>query len=467
MINLKEIIRKLETSVYREVESGLQLTQGDNFLVLLRSYRESENSDDTIRTELGISRNSFYALKSRLHDKIERALSGNVTASSEELIDMLDRIPEMCYGQPVEIAQTFLLSIERELLSHDMHGELQVVYSALKKIHLYSDKYYHYSKLYNQQVAFALSLEKADELLGLFNRSLGQYIFHPTQESRQQLVFIRSGISDHLRLNPSRRIELRKLLIEIQERLFCNDAPDDEIPDLIKKLQDILQELPASVSKKHFEISAAYLAFEYFIRTRQYRLAARNYSLLSNMDESICLYSHLTVTPLFFISRIVQLQHEGQISELVNCGASEPFVRTGDVFGISCVGIALSMHDFYRKEYKSAARRLNNLINSSVFTEALHLEIDLKITLALVYYKLQEMELAISIVKKLYRKLRAMGDDNYLHVLRICKLLEKQFVSKNKLSVLQKDEYLIFRLKNNGRYSVLRHLIQEFDTLFT
>jgi len=257
------------------------------------------------------------------------------------------------------------------------------------------------------------------------------------------------------------------LFIEIQLKLFCTHSQQDEVPELLKRVKEILRDLPASVSKKHFEIARSFLTFEYHIRSQQYGLAARNYSKLSSMDERICLYSHLVITPMFYISRIIFLQHESHTRELMNCGQKAPFVRTGDTFGVNTTGIALAMHDYYRKEYKSALRRISQLMNSIVLNDVLHLEIDLKITSAFFIYKQSEFATATSIIRKLHRKILNLKNDNYAHVLRICKLLEKQFQTESPLTSIQKDEYLIFRLKNTGKHLVLRHLIQEFDTLFT
>src|SRR5688572_14953947 len=157
MIKLKKIIVNLNDSDYKVIEETLLKNKADNFLFLLQSYRNNHSTDPDIIKTLNINSNSFYVLKSRLYDKIQDFLSGDIYSSKEEVIKLLHQIPEMCFTSSREVATAFLKKLEKDLLFFDMHNELLVVYSALKKINLYSEKYFHYSQLYNKHISYNLS----------------------------------------------------------------------------------------------------------------------------------------------------------------------------------------------------------------------------------------------------------------------------------------------------------------------
>jgi hypothetical protein len=172
VIKLKEVIIQLEKENYFEIEKNLIKNKADRFLLLFRSYKNTTHTDKEIRQQLGVNANAFYVLKSRLYDKIQESLSCDMFIDQEKTIKLLLKVPEICLSTPRETAIAYLEKLEKELNRFDMHNELLIIYSALKKMHLYSDKYYYYSQLYNKQVSFGLSLEKSEELLGTFCRLL-------------------------------------------------------------------------------------------------------------------------------------------------------------------------------------------------------------------------------------------------------------------------------------------------------
>jgi hypothetical protein len=216
VIKLKKTISHLEASIYSEVEAALIKNKADNFLFLFKSYRDNTLNDEEISTQLNLSSNSFYVLKSRLYDRIQEFLSGDVHANKEEVMRLLHQIPARCFSSSREVATAFLEKLEKDLLYYNMHHELLVVYSALKKIQLYSEKYFHYSQLYNKHVAFSMSHEKSEELLGNFVRLLGQYNFSRSSKLLETLQFLRKSVNDHFALNRSRQIEIILNVMDVQ-----------------------------------------------------------------------------------------------------------------------------------------------------------------------------------------------------------------------------------------------------------
>ena len=262
MIKLKETIGHLDSTVFKTLEDALIKNKADNFLYLLQSYRNGIK-DAAIIASLGLNSNSFYVLKSRLYAKIKDHISGNTYSSKEELLMKLQTIPIVCYKESREVSSAFLQKLEKDLLKYDMHNELLLVYSALKKNHLYSEKYFYYSQLYNKHIAFSLSLEKSEEILGNFNKILGQYNFSRLPHLLETLIFIKKEIADHYSLNQSRQIEIIKNFIEIQLGIFCDIGIDEEndIGELLNHTQNMINELPDSSSHKSWMPALDYLLF--------------------------------------------------------------------------------------------------------------------------------------------------------------------------------------------------------------
>jgi tetratricopeptide (TPR) repeat protein len=467
MINLRDLIRSLEPELYKRLEQSLTMSQAGNFLHLLVAYRESEKQDDEIRTELDISKNSYYALKSRLHDKIEDVLGGDISSSRAKVVEMLHRIPEVCNTQPDEIAETFLNKLAKDLLAYDMHGDLLQVYSALKKINLYSEKYFHYSQLFNKHTAYSLSLEKADELLGNFNQQLIRYRLQPSSAIAQSLQFIRDGINDHFKMNGSRQIRLISNVVELQTAILADiPRPGLDIPQTIAETERILEEMPDSMQLSHWNSVLLFLQFKNSMKTRQYSTARQYHDELMEVAAVLPLVSHIALTPLFFLSRVVYVQRSGlKISE--HEAGLKLLSRPADKFAFFHINLYQSVCYYLCGDIRQAIRVLNNLINDYNFNDAFHAEMEVKLSLAFFYIRLKDSEHASNILKKLQRKIKSGEWGAYAHVLRLIKLLDKFPEQRISLTDAHRDEFTLFVARNNNEYKVMEHLLPELEKIFS
>jgi hypothetical protein len=247
MSRLKNIVLKLSEVDYASIEEVLINNHADNFLFLLRAYRKDDLSDKEIAKDLGVSINSVYVLKSRLNDKIQEHLAGDIYSGTGEILRQLHRVPEMCYETSREVAVSMLEKLEEDLRRYDLHNELLVVYSGLKKIHLYSGKYFHYSQLYNKHAAFNLSLEKCEEILANFNRTLAEYDLSRLPQHTDTLQFLSREMDEHLALNPSRQIEIIRNLILIQLSVFCGISnKETDTLSLLEHTEQTIAALPSA-----------------------------------------------------------------------------------------------------------------------------------------------------------------------------------------------------------------------------
>lgn len=463
MIKLKKIIAHLSDSVYKTVEDALIKNKAENFLFLLQSYRNSDITDAEIAEKLNINSNSLYVLKSRLNDRIQEHLSGDIHSNKEEVLKQLHQIPEIIFGSSREVAASFLQKLEKDLLQHDMHNELLVVYSALKKTHLYSDKYFHYSQLYNKHTAYNISLEKCEELLGNFNRVLAQYNFSRSPKLMETLLFLYKEAMDHFSLNPSRQIEIIKNILELELSILFHKPVNSETNnmELLTKTEKIIGNLPESSQYKNWNPILDYLFFEHYRKTGQQNQSAQYFDKVNAKFKTILLYTNISLTSKFLISKLCYLQEQNRTEELVSEDMEQLLYDSNDTHAVVLINLYKAMGSYYRKNYKEAASRLNDVINSNSFKDYFHINTDVKLTLAFIYLNLKEYDLADSLLKNIYRKIKSEEMNNYANVLDLIKIFNADIKQNGKVTAKQKDDFILFQAKNTNESKLLTHL--EFE----
>ena len=461
MLKLKNIISHLEENLYTTIEESLKKNKADNSLFLFISYRKNI-IDSIIINELKLSTNSFYVLKSRLYDKIQCHLSGEMNITREELIKKLDTLPEMCFTEPREIIIPYLEKMESDLLKYDMHRELLPVYSILKKINLFSDKYFYYSQLYNKHIAYKLSIEKSEEILGNFNRILGKYHFSKSENLKDELLFIKKEINVQHDLNPSRQIKIIKNIINLQLFLFCEiDSSDNSnIEELLRDTIKIIHELPESSIYKYWITALDFLSFEYYFKIGRKEQAIVFYDSVNSKLQSLLLFKNVCCTPFFLISKLAFIQETGRLKDVLEIENPNKNIEINDIHSFVCVGIYDATVYYLKNNLKEATNCLQNLINENSFKDYFHINIEIKFTLIIIYLQLNEYEMALSLLKSIYRKIKLDKLDNYQNALSLIKVLEQEANNKSaKVSSKQKDDFLLFMARNKNENEILKHLI--------
>lgn len=464
MVSLKKIISSLHDSDYRAVELSLEKTGGDNFLYLLRSYRSNSASNEEIISNLGINNNSFYVLKSRLSDKIQEILAGDIFSSKEEVVKLLHQIPDMCYNNSREVTSVFLEKLEKDLLHFDMHNELTVVYSAFKKINLYTQNYFHYSQLYNKHIAFSLSLEKSEEILGNFNRVFGLYNLSRLPEHLATLQFLRKEIANHFKLNPSRQVEIIKGFIELTLVIFCdtNLSMEFSTDEKLHHTQKLVNELPPSLASGSFRLSIDFYFFEYYYQLGQLKNANAYYEKVNAGLHSLLLYTNTCPTAIFLGSRIRFLAENNRLEELITDDKKNLLFDSADFHSTVLLGIYHSMLTYYSGNVKQAALKLNDLLNQHSFKDFFHINTEIKLALIFFYLELGEFDLADNLIKNIYRKIKTEKLDNYNNILDLLKVFGEDVKGPNtKVNAKQKDSFALFTLRNSGSVRIVDFLMFE------
>lgn len=470
MIKLKEVIVQLEKDNYIEIEKNLIKNKADRFLLLFQSYKNTTHTDKEIRQQLGVNSNAFYVLKSRLYDKIQESLSCDMFIDQEKSIKLLLKVPEVCLNSPRETAIAYLEKLEKELDRFDMHNELLIVYSALKKMHLYSDKYYHYSQLYNKQVSFGLSLEKSEELLGDFCRFLTQYDLSKSNELYEKLNFIKTEIANTYTLCPSRQIELIKNLVELQLIIFCPNTPSNtqSAGELIQQTRIIFDDLPITIIQKKWELVLDYLCFEYYYSINSTQETIFYYEKINPQFSNLFLYNHICFVSRFLISKIKFCEEHNKMSTLhLDTNKEAILFDPKDEHAQISICLYHSMIYFNQEKYKDAISLLVNIHNEYVLKNYSHLYLNIKLTL--IYYCIvtKDYDKALINLKTvnsiISRKIKTTSTEDYNHISYLLKaynlIINKDPLPKNIFK--QRDFIILFIANNHKNNEFLAHLIPE------
>lgn len=464
MIKLKEIIKQLDASAYDSVESKLIKTKADNFLHVLRSYREGKTDDKEIAKTLGMVSNSFYVLKSRLYDRIQDELTSEVNPLKNDIFSQLAHVHHICYNSSGETAIAFLHKLEKDLLVYDMHAELLIVYSALKKLHYNTDKYFHYSQLHNKNVAFWLSLEKAEDTLSDFNLLLEQYDFSKSQEIILKLKFLRLEIQNHSALNTSRQLKIIKNIMDAELFIFCNIIPEEpvDVGDLLKDALKQIDQLSHSSRQKKWKIVLDYLAFEYYTKTSQITKTNEFFEKTNKMRVNLLLYSNVALVSKFLTSKIAFLATKKQLQHIEQEGTE--LLCNDNVYSKVQLGLYKAMDLYYNKEIKKAINILNELLTLFTLKDYFHVVMEIKFTLAFLYLKINEISISESLIHSIYRKIKSEKLTNYSNALDLVKFFNTFFKSKESvLNEKRQEAFLLFSARNTGEFKLLHHLHHELN----
>jgi hypothetical protein len=465
MIKLKEVIVQLEESKFLKIEQAFVENKADKFLFLFKAYKSSNLSDEEIKKNMGVSSNSFYVLKSRLYDKIQESISSDLYLDKESTIKLLLQVPDLCYNTHRETAVAYLLKLEKELKRFEMHQELLVVYSALKKIHLNSDKYYHYSQLYNKQVSYVLSLEKAEELLANFCRILAQYDFSKSDDFYEQLCLLKKEIKGIYVFCNSRKIQLINNLMELQLMIFGrkNKLIDLNTDELLQKTKTIFDEFPSTIIYKKWEVVLNYLCFEYYYSIGSNKAAGQYLDKVNSQLTNFLLFGHVGLVSNFFNTKIkfcLEFDKHNEIS--IPIDIDKLCYDIHDLFTQMRLREYNAMVYFCQKNYKKAITILSDIKNEFVFKDFFHEFLNLNLTLTYFYIVAEQFDEAQFCLKTLNRRIKAENSNSYNHVTYLLKAFDfeinKDITPKNILK--QKELLMLFFASNsNNDYQILNHLL--------
>lgn len=470
MLKLKSIINQLDPELLVLLEKQLIQNSADNSLFLLQEYKKNNLSDGEIIKHLNYNITSFHTLKSRLYAKIQTQLINNSKGDRVDIINQLSKIPKYCYETPRETAEAILLQLEDNLKSFGMSGDLITVYSALKKIHLNTSKYYEYSQLYNKHLAYTMALEKAEEILGSFIKALSEYYLSKSPAIYEVLNFIKMEIINILKLNKSDHIEIIHNIIILHLHLFTNLHQDkeDATDDLLARSEKIIEKFQNNDLFRNYGYIVSFLSFEYYSQINEHNKAQKYFKEVNSNFKNWLLLDNLCLA-FHFLSSKVNNYCQRNLEEVLDTENSEiPFlVDTNNLYTILHFKFYNAICKFYGGKYRDSTALIHEIINSTNFKDILHTEIEIKLSQAYIYLKYKEFELAEGILRSLYRKIKGQNEYDYENAIAFSRILslliDNDGSDKMKTKILKSIRQ--FEFENSGHRKMLKFLDKDIEKL--
>lgn len=460
---LKKVVEHLTSEQYETLHKELEDNRGEKFLRLLELCREPGMDDTELRKGIGINQAAFYTLKSRLYDKVQQFLFRTASDDRADLLKNISSIPFLVNRAPRETAISMLEHLEAELKRLDMPSELISVYNALKKLHVNSPRYYDYQQLYNKNVAYALALDKAEEVCSLFTRELGGWQLSHDPQKKEILSLYLKEIGNYSRLYDSHRLSVTRMIMSVCYALFASD--DGEIPETEETVEDQLKQLQV-IFEKHdtdrqyrlLSIAWHFMNFEYYHRLGLHKNGTASLEKVNAETENLLRLNHTCPAAAFLVSK-------AERSVLFAPVTSENEMRfepdPEDAFSFFNMLLGNAAESFILQEYNAAAAHLNNLLNGMSFKNYPFAECQVKLFLGLNLLLAGKTEAAEVVIRSITRKLA--GEDFSLRFApahafaRLVKTALNDSSSQKRTKTEQ--AYIAFRQSNNGPDAMLKFVV--------
>jgi hypothetical protein len=463
-MKIEKIVAQLNEKDYSSLCEQFTQSKADKYLTLLSMYRKEKPSDKEIQEELDLKSAAFYTLKSRLYDKIQEFLYKSTRDTRIELLQNVANIEHLIYKAPKEIAIGLIQKMETELLKNDMQNELIIVYKALKRLHVYSPKYYDYQQLYNKSVAYNLAQDKAEEILSAFGKTLATLYVTRDQKYFSILVLYKKEIQNLCRIHQSHRLTVHKNILNIQFALFCpvqeEMVNDETVEDMLREAYDIIERHPEDSAYIHLVNVIHYLSFEYYNQLKLYKNAAVYFEKIDDDNGSILLYNH-TCFAFHFLPSKLQWHLQNKTIDILN--EKEELVYEPDAEDQTEYIIFKQYKayvNFYKGKVTEALQILNKLLNDVSFKDVLHAEIEVKlfqIFLLLLAEKLDQAEITL---RSISRKIADEDNEIKYHAALLYVKLFKMILANKPAGKLEKltETWKLISSANTGPERILPNL---------
>jgi len=469
-MQLDKVIQELDEIDFCTISSQFRQNKSKKFLRLFELYRKHTDEGELF-AQLNVSNAAFYTLKSRLMDKIQDYLYKNVKDERSEILKNVANIDNLIFQFPKETAIAIIKKIEQDLIKNDMQQELTVVYHALKKMNINTEKYYEYSQKYNIAVANSLAIDKGENVLLDFNQKLGQYYLNKEEQDFKRLMFYKKEINNLLNLYPSDHLLVFKYLIDVQYSLFVRQSDESieehSIEELLRRIVSVYNE---HTDDKCYSFIMKYLDvlyFEYYIQQKLFVNAQKYFEkiVFNNLNKVHCNRCYFTFN--FFISTIKLYKFNSKEDRLLtDVEAFDIEINLDNVFEKILFANFIAYSCYYSSSFKKGITTLNKLLSELSLKSFIHSEIEIKLFL-LLFYALEGMhEHFNSTYRSLVRKIKDAIQYDYENALTLADILKTSISTRSEDSKLFRIRELStkFNLLNNSSRAVLPGL--GIDDLF-
>jgi hypothetical protein len=448
-------VKEIRSSFYRDNDKGAQL-----FEMLLKDV-----VDEEIREILSLSANAYSTLRSRLHTKVQNHLIALSDSPRADVLNKLLTIGDIIFAQEPTIALTTLLKLERELIRFDLSNELTIVYKYLKKLHLNTDGYFHYSKLYNRHVAYSLALDKAEDLLAKYYKAYGYYYVMGDSSKKLELTAIFEEMKNVCALYQSHRMFVHFAALQIIHRLFVDeDAYEhynlEPIEDVLAEVDDTFRKYPKDDIYIHLHLLFNYIRFEYYFK---YGIIGKATVLLAEVTAQfpkLLIHYENYSFPAQFLIGSLQLKLKGHHDNRVidNHQLFDDFrIENSSIPAKVVYYIYQALTCYNAKDYADASKWLFVLNNEVSFKEHNEMLMEVKCITAYIKFVQKDQILFRQNLTSAQRTLRIIGAENTPHLTAFVKMLSilNSESKKNKEQKLRLQLETIKQFKLDGFHPTL------------
>ncbi|GAB4411767.1 MAG: hypothetical protein OHK0039_17230 [Bacteroidia bacterium] len=474
-MDLYKIITQLTSEEFDEIYSNFTNNKADKSAAFLKIIRKNPDTPDKqFLDEFDITPAAFYVLKSRLNQKIETYLLNRVGDPNLHVMRRVLNINELVFNNPREISVAALRRLERELVRFDFPFGLMIVYKELQNLHAYDDNHTYYRSRYNQQVAYAVAMDKAMDLVVQFFRSYDAYYLARKERDFTEMIRTMEKIDNLTNLYDSHRLYIYKCIIHLFARLFIEipatircDVEDAET--MFEKAFNILGEYKEDTFYNNINLLFNFLRFVYYDNNNIRDKSKIYFDILDYKIEELLTRYHLNANTSLFLSRKLRYHlRTNTVEQLIR--DVEDYVKHIEVepYRLSFFvnfNLFLAHAYFAAKQYDKSSRVLYNLRNDVNLRKQLHMELEVRFFLALSYVMLEDFDLANQHILGLQRQLRKPSMQRYEHGKTLLKILSVALGGKPRTKTrnlrVNIDKW---KETNVGRYAILTEL--DLETLF-
>ncbi|MEO0898994.1 MAG: hypothetical protein AAFY71_21460 [Bacteroidota bacterium] len=422
-MDLYKIISQLTDEEFQEIYNTFTANKADKSAAFLMIIRENPiNPDKEFLEKFDITPSAFYVLKSRLNQKIETFLLNRLGDPNLHIMRRVLNVNDLVFNNPREISVAALRRLEKELLKFDFPFGLMIIYKELQNLHSFDDNHQLYKSKYNEQVAYALAMDKAVDLVVSFFKSFDEYYLARKDKDLADMVRTMEKIDNLNNMYESHRLYIFKCIIHLFAKLFI-DIPEtircevEEPEQMFERSFEILGEYKDDTFYLNINILFNFLRFVYY-ENNQIRDKAKIYFEILDykIEEMLTRYHFNANTSLFLFYKLRYHIRTNTVEQLVR--DVDNYIEQIEVepyrpsFYIN-YNRFLAHTYFASKQYRKASRVLYNLRNEVNLRRFTHIELEIKFFLALIYVVMQDFDLANQLILSLQRQLRKDSMSRY------------------------------------------------------
>ena len=433
MAKLKNIVKQLSEKDYKLIYDYLLESNAEKSAYLLKALRERQLSDSKIMSELEVTSNAYYTLRSRLNIRIEEHLVQQMESPRTDILRKVANLNEVLFTKKRTISLTTLKKLEKELIDYDLASELTVIYKSLKKLNINSPDHFHYSQLYNRHIAYMLAVDKAEDLLAEYFKRYGNYYFTNDETERMGLILLLKEMQNVARLYESHRLYIFQSCMLIFHRLFVEpedhfQAEGESIEDVLTQVQKMFDTYHLDPLYYHLNLLFEFLKVEYYNHYKVYRQLEKYFEEVNDAGANLIVnYTTFTFSSRFLITKLerhlrlgtekeIAVENEGLFSDI------EPDLLDVPHHTVSTMYKAFGF--YYADRFEDAAKMLNSLLSDVSLKKYPFIQMEVKAILALQYCMLRDFELFNQYSSSVQRQIRLFGKDECKNVLLFLKILK-------------------------------------------